>query len=99
MTTKQTDERVVNYEHISIIHEWIRVDVVVDYQNMKVSIVDSFRNKKNYMFCERWLSYRDNWYNILKAIEKGMDVWFSKLEERQDKDTGRTLKLGLEMWI
>lgn len=74
-------------EHFSINHNGIKVDVLVDYKQMHVSIVDHDRSKKNYMFCERWLRYQNSWKEILKAIEIWMDEWFRRLQERHDADT------------
>ena len=54
--TKQTESKIW-FEHISIVHNQIRIDIVIDYKDSKISIVDNHRNKKNFMFCERSLSY------------------------------------------
>ena len=79
-------------EHFSITHKWIKIDVLVDYKQMHVSIIDHDRSKKNYMFCERWLRYQKSWTEILEAIQIWMDEWFKKLQERHDRDMESTVE-------
>ena len=47
--TKQVLPIKTRYEHLSINHNNIR-DIVVDYVNMEVSLVDKNREKRSYMF-------------------------------------------------
>jgi hypothetical protein len=51
--TKQTASIKTRYEHFAINHDGVRVDVIVDYNYMTVSIVNNTRDKKEYMFCGR----------------------------------------------
>ena len=90
--TKQTETKVW-LEHLSIVHEWVRVDVIIDYKDMNVSLVDIYRNKKEYIFIKRWLAYKNWWNNILEAISKGMELGFSKLAERQEIYDKETLEI------
>lgn len=82
--TKQTEAIKTRYEHLSIVHNWIRVDIVIDYANMNLSLVDKNRAKRDYMFCERSLTYEQWRYNILEAIKEAMKLWFEKLRIRQN---------------
>lgn len=82
--TKQETPIKTWYEHLSIVHNWIRVDIIVDYVNMQVSLVDQYREKKNWMFCERWFTYESWRNNILDAMKEAMKIWFDKLREREE---------------
>jgi hypothetical protein len=82
--TKQETPIKTWYEHLSITHNWIRVDIIVDYVNMQVSLVDQNRNKKNWVFCERGFTYENWWNNILDAMKEAMKIWFDKLREREE---------------
>ena len=84
--TKQTQAIKTWYEHLAINDKWVRIDIVIDYAAMTVSIVEPNRNNKSYMFCWRSLSYQQWRTNILEAIQTAMDIWFAKLREREDKD-------------
>lgn len=84
--TKPLQEIKQRYEHVSINHNGIRVDIVIDYITMKVAIVDSERNNKDRVFVNRSLSYEYSWYNILEAIKEAMKVWFDKLRVRQEEN-------------
>lgn len=53
---------------------------------MTVSLVDKNREKKNYIFCERSLSYEQWRYNVLEAIQKAMKIWFEKLKIREKEN-------------
>lgn len=86
-------------EHYSLNYEWVRVDIVVDYQKMDVSLVDNARNKKEYWFAWRSLSYEKWWYTIVDAIKSAMQFGFDKLrirEEENNKDV--MLKTAGIMW-
>ena len=84
--TKQILPIKTRYEHLAINHNNIRVDIVVDYVNMQVSLVDKNREKRSYMFCERSLNYEQWRYNILEAIQEAMKIWFDKLRIRKEED-------------
>ena len=84
--TKQTASIKTRYEHFAINHDGVRVDVIVDYNYMTVSIVNNTRDKKEYMFCGRWSNYEQWRYKILDAIKEAMRIWFVKLDERRHSD-------------
>lgn len=95
--TKQTEPIKVWYEHLSINHNWCRVDICIDYSNMNVSLVNNDRTPKEYIFCNRSLSYEDWWYNILEAIKDAMKIWFDKLRIRQEEKEKNKLEFLLEL--
>lgn len=72
----------VEYEQLTITTNGIAVHIVIDYQNMTISLVERDRSKKQYMFCERPLRYESNWNNILVAMREAMDIGFQRLKER-----------------
>jgi hypothetical protein len=82
MKTKEYDTT-LRSEHLSVESFWISVDIIVDYINMNVSLVNRDRTNKEWMFVNRSLSYEQSRYNILNAIKEAMDFWFNKLIERQ----------------
>jgi len=86
MTKKQIEPIIGKQrkERTYIIHNWIGIDILIDYIKMQVSIIDRQWEKKQYMFCERWLSYEQWRYNILEAMQVAMKYWFDKLRERQE---------------
>lgn len=74
-STKQTETK-VRLEHVSIVHNSIRVDLLINYKKMEISLCDVDGNKKVWMFCERSLGYQDGWNNILAAMQVAMDFGF-----------------------
>lgn len=64
---------------------------------MQVSLVDSDRTYKKYMFYERWLVYQEWWRVILEAIKVAMDLWFQKLHDRQETDKQEQMEMIVEL--
>jgi hypothetical protein len=78
-------ETKIRKERVSVPLNWIWVDILIDYVKMQVSIIDRQWEKKNYMFCERWISYQQWWYNVVDAMKNAMEYWFTKLRLRQEE--------------
>lgn len=90
----------IRKERVYVVSNWIGVDILIDYVKMQVSIIDRQWEKKNYMFCERWLSYQQGWNNIIEAIQMAMEYGFTKLRLRQeeiDNEKLEQLKLLADM--
>lgn len=74
------------YEHIVTNYNSVVVHVVVDYARMTVSIVERNRDKKQFMFCWRSISYEGSRNNILDAMRNAMDIGFDRLKTRQKEN-------------
>lgn len=84
-------------DETSVYHKWICVDILIDYIQMQVSIMDKNVGKKNYIFCWRWLWYEQWWYKILEAIQVAMKYGFDKLRERQEANEKEEIEKIIEI--
>lgn len=95
--SKITEPIKVWYELLSVKHNWVLVYILLDYFNMNLSLVDKDRTPKEYIFCNRSLSYEDWWYNILEAIKEAMKIWFEKLRIRQEENEKEKLEFMIKI--
>jgi len=82
----------VMYEELMIDCGWIPVLLGMDYRSMTVSLLERNGAKKQYMFCWRGISYQAWWNKILKAMQEAMDIWFAKLNERNDENVEKYIE-------
>ena len=76
-------------ETFSIEIQEVKVIIRVDYDRMKVSIMEYNENfsykKKNWCFTGGTAEYEERWTNILYVLQVGMKAGFKKLKQEQER--------------
>lgn len=90
-------------EIITITTNDIDVTIKVDYDEMKMSLVEKkgcSYETKTWMFAERSIEYKKGWDNILEAMGKAIEFGMGKLKEESDSRTLNTvdkiIKFGIK---
>ncbi len=83
--------------HSSVTHNRVRIDYIVDFQEKTISIVDSNRNNKEFVFVGRGPEYVQGWLNILDAIKIAIEEGERLLKEQSDKDLMDVIDLVMDL--
>jgi len=83
-------------EELQFEHNGIKVSVRIDYRHKKISVIDSYGRKKNFVFAERGVEYMDGWKNILEAIIYATKAAKRMLEKRNEEENEKLIGLIIE---
>ena len=89
-------------EIITITTNDIAVTVKIDYDEMKMSLVEKTARgyeSKTWMFAGRSIEYKKGWDNILEAMGKAIEFGMEKLKEEADSRTLKTVDKRIKFGI
>lgn len=92
MATPQKHLEVETYVHLGI-----AVQVEIDYDNGKISLMQGRKQVKNWVFAQRGLEYMDGWRNILDAMKYAIGEAEKKLAKHTGEKEKQLARRDLEL--